>query len=366
MSYFSLSLSFSYKSDVRTTKHNRHNNNHHHNHNRDYLLTSINPSSSSTSSAAATHSQSNSNHSSSEPAERILRNGKRRGTYTTVTPNAASKSNSFKIPEAPPSKTDETSTEKLTDTGNGAPLSSSTSVNDEDETNSISGEKTLVRNGVDDETGDNCSSRSISPTTSGTSTTSSSPPPPPPTNNHHTVEPAIPSIPMDLSNSRTTAMVKIEENSSPFDSIIQTTSPPKSLSSPSLPPSFLSSFTNKSSKSKRKDTLSTPPSLLSPHPFNNGMLFSPPTHPASYFPPSPFLHAPPNSFGLSPFHPHHSPTSSLHSNPNKNKLSPTSSTSSVSPSSYLSIPPQLYFNPLTTPRFPSVCSSPSSLSKSSR
>jgi hypothetical protein len=161
---------------------------------------------------------------------------------------------------------------------------------------------------------------------------------------------------------------KVEENSSLFNSIVQS-SPSKSFSSPSLPPSFLSSFTTKTSKSKTKEPLSTPPSLLSPHPFNNGMLFSPPTNPSSYFPPPPppFLHGPPNSFGLSPFHPHHhSPTSSLHSNINKNKLSPTSSSSSHSPSSYLSIPPQLYFNPLTTPRFPSVCSSPSSLSKSSR
>ncbi len=152
--------------------------------------------------------------------------------------------------------------------------------------------------------------------------------------------------------------------------MVQTPSPSKSLSSPSLTPSFLSSFSTRTSKSKTKDTLSTPPSLLSPHPFNNGMLFSPPHNPSGYFPPPPppFLHGPPNSFGLSPFHPHHSP-SSLHSSTNKNKLSPTSSSSStVSPQSYLSIPPQLYFNPLTTPRFPSVCSSSpsSSLSKSSR
>jgi hypothetical protein len=355
-----------YKSDVRTSKHNRHN--HHHNnnnnnnsnnHNRDYLLSST-PSSSS-----AVHLQSNTNHSSNEPAERILRNGKRRGTYTTVTPSATTKSNSFKIPEAPPSKTDEIlNAEKLNDTGSGALSSSSTSVNDEDDTNSISGEKTLVRNGVDDETGDNCSSRSVSPTTSGASTTSSSPPPliqeksivsSATTNNNS--EQSVASIPIDLSNSRTT--IKMEENSSPFNSILQTSSPSKS----SLPPSFLSSFTNKTSKSKTKEPLSTPPSLLSPHPFNNGMLFSPPTNPSSYFPPPPppFLHGPPNSFGLSPFHP-----ASLHSNTNKSKLSPTSSSTSLSPSSYLSIPPQLYYNPLTTPRFPSVCSSPSSLSKSSR
>ncbi|CAF5160782.1 unnamed protein product, partial [Rotaria sp. Silwood1] len=159
-----------YKSDVRATKHNRHN--HHHNHNRDYLLTST------TSSHSSVHLQSNNDLLTNEPAERILRNGKRRGTYTTVTPNATTKTNSFKIPEAPPTRTDEIlTTEKLIDNNLGAPSSSSTSINDEDDTNSISGEKTLVRNGVDDETGDNCSSRSVSPTTSGASTTSSSPPP---------------------------------------------------------------------------------------------------------------------------------------------------------------------------------------------
>jgi len=355
--YFSFN---SYKSDVRSTKHNRHNNNNHnnnnhHNHNRDYLLTS------STTSQSSVHVQSNSNHSSIEPAERMLRNGKRRGTYST----AASKADLFKIPEAPPSKTDDNlSTDKVHDTGSGA-ASSSTSVNDEDETNSISGEKTLVRNGVDDETGDNCSSRSVSPTTSGASTASSSPPPliqektttTTTTNNNNNVEQTVPSIPIDLSNSRTTS-IKIEENSSTFNSVIQT--------SPSLPPSFLSSFTSKTSKSKSKEPLSTPPSLLSAHPFNNGLIFSPPTNPVSFLPqplPPSFLHPSPNAFGLSPFHPpapsHHSPTS------NKTKLSPSTS---ISPSSYLPLPPQLYFNPLTTPRFPSVCStSPSSsLSKSSR
>jgi len=355
------SFFYSYKSDVRPTKHNRHN--HHHNHNRDYLLTST------ISSPSTVHIQSTNNSSSNEPAERILRNGKRRGTYTTVTPNTTTKSNSFKIPEAPPSKTDEClTTEKLTDTGSGAPSSSSTSVNDEDDTNSISGEKTLVRNGVDDETGDNCSSRSVSPTTSGTSTTSSSPPPSiqekslilSATNN---IEQSTSSIPIDLSNSRTT--IKMEENLSSYNPIIQTPLP-------SVTPSFLSSFTTKTSKSKIKETLSTPPSLLSSHPFNNGLLFSTPANASGYYapPPPPFLHGPPNPFSLSPFHPHHhSQTALLHSNPNKNKLSPTSSSSSaVSPSSYLPIPPQLYFNPLTAPRFSSACSSSpsSSLSKSSR
>ncbi|CAF1671363.1 unnamed protein product, partial [Adineta ricciae] len=363
-----------YKSDVRPTKHNRHN--HHHNHNRDYLLTSTTTTTSSSSSLqSAIHLQSNQNSLSNEPTERILRNGKRRGIYTTVTPSTtSSKSNSFKIPEAPPSKSEESlPIEKLTDTGGGAPSSSSTSVNDEDEVNSISGEKTLVRNGVDDETGDNCSSRSVSPTTSGASTTSSSPPPSIqeksillPQTDH--IEQSTPSIPIDLSSTKTT--IKTDENSSSYNnSIVQTPSPSKSLSSPTITPSFLSSFTSKASKSKTKETLSTPPSLLSPHPFNNGLLFSPPTNPSSYYPPppAPFLHGAPHPFGLSPFHSHHhSPTSSLHSSTNKNKLSPASS--AVSPSSYLSIPPQLYFNSLTAPRFPSVCSSSpsSSLSKSSR
>ena len=132
------------------------------------IILSSSTTSPSSSSSSAVHLPSNLNHSSTEPTERILRNGKRRGTYSTVTPSAASKSDSFKIPEAPPTKSDEIlNAEKLIDTGSGAPSSSSTSVNDEDDTNSISGEKTLVRNGVDDETGDNCSSRSVSPTTSG-------------------------------------------------------------------------------------------------------------------------------------------------------------------------------------------------------
>jgi hypothetical protein len=350
-----------YKSDVRSTKHNRHN--HHHNHNRDYLLTAT------TSSPQATvhlQSNNNTNHSSTEPAERILRNGKRRGPYTTVTPTT--RSNSFKIPETPPTKTDETSaTEKLTDSSSGAPSSSSTSVNDEDDTNSISEEKTLVRNGVDDETGDNCSSRSVSPTTSGASTTSSSPPPSiqeksiissvPLTDN---IEQQTPLIPIDLSNSRTT--IKIEENSSSsYNALVQRPSPP------TITPSFLSSFTSKTSKSKSKETLSTPPSLLTPHPFNNGMLFPSPTNPSSYFSPPPppsFLLGSPNAFSLPSFH-HHHHHSPLHSSGNNNKLSATSS--AISPSSYLPMPPQLYFNPLTAPRYPSVCSSPSSsLSKSSR
>ncbi|CAF2024204.1 unnamed protein product, partial [Rotaria magnacalcarata] len=233
-----------------------------------------------------------------------------------------------------------------------------------------------------------------SPTTSGASTTSSSPPPsiqeksilPSTTNNVEQQQqqqqqlppppPPLPllqqptSIPMDLSNSRTT--IKIEENSSSYNSILQAPSSSKSLST-SITPSFLSSFTTKSCKSKTKETLSTPPSLLSPHPFHNGLLFSPPGNPSGYFPSPPpsFLHGSSNPFGLSPFHPHHphhSPTSSLHSNHNnnKNKLSPSSSSpSALSPSSYLTIPPQLYFNPLTAPRFPSACSSSPS-SKSSR
>jgi hypothetical protein len=367
-----------YKSDVRSTKHNRHNH-HHNNSTRDYLSTSA------TSSSANLHVQPAIVHTSHEPTERILRNGKRRGPCATVTPTAANKSDAFKIPEAPPSKTDETLShaDKLLDSGNGAPSSSSISVNDDDETNSISGEKTLIRNGIDDETGDNCSSRSVSPTTSGGSTTSSSPPPciqdkatvtvPLPMNNSHANEPSISvSIPMDLSNSRTT--IKIEDNRSsciPYNSIVQRPSPSKSLSSPSsstVPSSFLSSFTTKSSKSKSKDILSTPPSLLSSHPFNNSLLFSSGGNPTGYYPvPStgPFLHGPNNAFGLPSFH---SQSSALLAHHNKNKLSPSSPSSTVSPSSYLPIPPQMYFNPLTAPRYPSACSaaSPSSLAKSAR
>jgi hypothetical protein len=126
-----------YKNDIRSIKPN---------HNRDHPLTST--------------------PSSQDSTERILRNGKRRGSSITVTPSPTTKTKSFKIPEAPVSKI-------------------------EDELNSPNEDKTLNRNGnIDDETGDNYSSRSVSPITSGTSTTSSSSPP-------------LHQTPIDLSNSKT-------------------------------------------------------------------------------------------------------------------------------------------------------------------
>ncbi len=238
------------------------------NSNRDHQLPSISSSSS----------------SSHESTERILRNGKRRGSSTTVTPSSTTKTKSFKIPETPStSKNDEPSTiiEKLV-----RPLSNN--IHDEDETN--------IRNtngGGDDETGDNYSSRSVSPTTSGISTTSSSPP----LSNH--IENQSTSIPIDLSNSKPT--MNIEQ----------------------------------SSKSNTKET-------LIPYHFTNDMLFSSSTNSSDYFS---SLNQSTNSFNL----------------PSFQKLSSTSST--ISPSSYLPIPSQLYFNSLTTsPHYPSI----SSLSKSSR
>jgi hypothetical protein len=131
---------FSYKSDIRSTKPN-------------HQLTLIPPSHDST--------------------ERILRNGKRRGSSTTVTPSSTTKTRSFKIPETPVAskKSEISSDEKIL-------IPSSTNLLDEDET------------------GDNYSSRSVSPTTSGISTTSSSPPLS--TNNENQST----SIPMDLSNSK--------------------------------------------------------------------------------------------------------------------------------------------------------------------
>ncbi len=138
---------FRYKSDVRSIKPNP---------NRDHQLPSI----------PSTH----------ESTERILRNGKRRGSSATVTPSSTTKTRSFKIPETPPpsSKADETLTtnEKLI-------VPPSRNMNE------------------DDETGDNDSSRSVSPTTSGISTTSSSPPL---SNNN---ENSSLSNPVDLSNSKT-------------------------------------------------------------------------------------------------------------------------------------------------------------------
>jgi len=251
-----------YKSDVCSTKQNP---------NRDHQLTSI--------------------PSSHESTERILRNGKRRGSSTTVTPSSTTKTRSFKIPEKPSSssKTDETSTtiKKL--------VTSSTNNHDDDETNS--------RNiGGDDEIGDNYSSRSVSPTTSGISTTSSSSPPLFNNNENQST-----SIPIDLSNTKTT--LNIDENTS--NSIIQP-----------------------SSKIKTNDT-------IIPYHFSNDMLFPSSTNPSDYFS---SLNGSTNSFNL----------------PSFNKLSSTSS--NISPSSYHPIPSQLYFNSLTSPHYPSI----SSLSKSSR
>ncbi len=157
-----------YKSDVRSIKAN---------HNRDHQLTSI--------------------PSSNDSTERILRNGKRRGSSTTVTPSSTTKSNSFKIPERP-------ATSSKLDDAQKRVARSSTNINDEDE-------KILVgdtTNGGDEDIGDNYSSRSVSPTTSGTSTTSSSPPLPNPS-----------SIPIDLSNSK--ANINVEQNTNdtliPYD-----------------------------------------------------------------------------------------------------------------------------------------------------
>lgn len=82
-----------------------------------------------------------------ESTERILRNGKRRGSSTTVTPNSTTKTRSFKIPETP--KTDKSS---------------------QDDENLQSKNTNIL---TDD---DNYSSRSVSPTTSAVSTISSSPP----------------------------------------------------------------------------------------------------------------------------------------------------------------------------------------------
>jgi hypothetical protein len=232
-----------------------------------------------------------------EPTERILRNGKRRGSSIPITPTSTTKANSFKIPSTPPStKIDE----KLVDNNsNNVP---SIGVNDEDDTNSMIEEKNLIRNIGDDETGDNCSSRSISPTTSGTSTTSSSPP------LSNNMDHQSSSIPIDLSNSKT----MINEEQETKDSLI-------------------------------------------PYHFINDMLFSSPANSSGYFPspppppqPQPYLHGSTNSFSLP-----------LHSTNNTNKRSATSS--AVSPSSYLPIPSQLYFNSLTIPHYSSV----SSLSKSS-
>jgi hypothetical protein len=237
-----------YKSDVRSTKQN---------HNRDQQLTSI----------PSTH----------DSTERILRNGKRRGSSTTVTPTSATKNHSFKIPPTP-------RTSSKTDDASSVPRN----VTDEDETNSLVEEKrnTTSSNG-DDEIGDNDSSRSLSPTTSGTSTTSSSPPLS--TNADTHLSSSTAPIAVDLSNS--TATINIEQK--PNDSLI-------------------------------------------PYHFPREMV-----DPSSYFS---SRHGPSNPFALSSF----------------NKLSSQPPTIS-SPSSFLPMPAQLYFNSLAMPHYSSV----PSLSKSS-
>ncbi|CAF0888984.1 unnamed protein product [Adineta ricciae] len=160
-----------YKSDVRSTKQN---------HNRDQQLTSI----------PSTH----------DSSERILRNGKRRGSSTTVTPSSTSKNQSFKIPPTPP---------LLTKTDDGTPnvLPSSVNANDEDDANSLNEEKQTITNsnrgGHDEEIGDNDSNRSLSPMTSGASTTSSSPPLSTTTENQLSSDTTT-TIPADLSTKTTT------------------------------------------------------------------------------------------------------------------------------------------------------------------
>ncbi|CAF3789316.1 unnamed protein product [Rotaria sp. Silwood1] len=171
-----------YKSDIRSTIKQ--------NHNRDHQL-----------------------NSTYETTERILRNGKRRCSTTTVIPNSTTKINSFKMPEIPPTKIDDNRKiiEKFIIPSSSSSLN--TNHNDDDEINE---EKTLIKNltiNIDEDLGDNYSSHSISPLTSGTSTTSSSPLL---TNNieNHTT------IPIDLSNSK--LLMNIEENKT--NTIIQQTS----------------------------------------------------------------------------------------------------------------------------------------------
>ena len=168
---------------------------------------------------------------SHESTERILRNGKRRGSTTTVTPNLSVKTNSFKIPEAPPIKIDDKPKvmEKFID-------SSSTNIHDDDELSSITEEKSPIQNtNGDDEIIDNYSNRSVSPTTSSTTSTASSSP-----LLSNNIENQSSSIPIDLSNSKMT--MNIEQNTS-------------------------NSITERSIKSKTEDT-------LIPCHLTNEMLFS--------------------------------------------------------------------------------------------
>lgn len=162
-----------------------------------------------------------------DSSERILRNGKRRGSSTTVTPSSTTKTRSFKLPNTRiSSKTDETTTnEKML-------LPSSNNLQDEDET------------------GDNDSSRSVSPTTSGISTTSSSPPL---SNTNDT--PSTATIPIDLSNCQTTTTIANESHLKPNDSLIPYHFPNEIL--------FPSSFKKLSSTSS---PVSSPPGSFLPLP----------------------------------------------------------------------------------------------------
>lgn len=154
---------FRYKSDVRSIKQN---------HNRDHQLTST-----------------------FESNERILRNGKRRASTTSNT--AASKVDSFKMPEIPPTKNDNRTKLSII----------------EDDMNLVTDDKTLIKtiSNPDDEVADSYSSRSISPSTSGTSTTSSSP------LLSNNIENQSTSLPIDLSNSKLN--INIEQTTS--NSIVQ-------------------------------------------------------------------------------------------------------------------------------------------------
>lgn len=185
---------FRYKSDIRSTKTNP---------TREHPLTFIPP----------TH----------DSSERILRNGKRRGSSTTVTPSSATKTRSFKLPNTPTppsSKTDEISSTNTTNEKILVPSSN----NHPDE----------------EETGDNDSSRSVSPTTSGISTASSSPPLSN-TNENQSITTAT-RIPIDLSNSKATIMsneLQLKSNNSlipyHFPNELLFPSSFKKLSSPSPP-----------------------------------------------------------------------------------------------------------------------------------
>ncbi|CAF3247568.1 unnamed protein product [Rotaria sp. Silwood2] len=247
-----------YKSDIRSTIKQ--------NHNRDHQLTST-----------------------YETTERILRNGKRRcSTTATVIPNSTTKIDSFKMPEIPPTKIDDNTKiiEKFI-------IPSSNNNHDEDEINLINEEKnlrkTLSING-DEELGDNYSSRSISPITSGTSTTSSSPLL---SNNIENQS----SIPIDLSNSK--IIMNIEQNKS--NSIVQQSS---------------------------NDT-------LIPYHFTNDMLYSTSSNSSDYFS---SLQNSTNSFNLASFNKQlssvsSSSSSSYHSIPTQVYLNP-SNYSSLSKSSH--------------------------------